>query len=35
MLVSRDEERAQQLMENSQQRVNEQWKQLTYLAERA
>ncbi|MDX9863642.1 MAG: pyruvate:ferredoxin (flavodoxin) oxidoreductase [Anaerolineaceae bacterium] len=34
MLLNRDEERAQRLMESSQKRVDEQWKQLQYLAER-
>ena len=34
MLLNRDEERAQHLMESSQKRVDEQWKQLQYLAER-
>jgi len=32
MLLNRDEERAQRLMESSQQRINEQWEQLQYLA---
>jgi pyruvate-ferredoxin/flavodoxin oxidoreductase len=34
MLLNRDEERAQRLMESSQKRVDEQWKQLRYMAER-
>ena len=34
MLLDLDEERAQRLMESSQKRVDEQWKQLQYLAER-
>ena len=34
MLLNRDQERAQRLMESSQKRVDEQWKQLQYLAER-